>query len=419
MSKTVRFTLDNGLRVVHSYDTRTAMAAVDVMYDVGSRDESRELTGMAHLFEHLMFGGSAHEPDFNGALARAGGVNNAWTSPDYTNFYELMPAQNIETALRAESDRMLALSFNPQVLEVQRSVVVEEFKETVLNRPYGRVMHELRDMLYSPAHPYSWPVIGLEPAHIERVTDADVRSWFYSHYAPNNAVLSCAGNVEPERLRSLVEKWFGDIPRRDVAPRRMPAEVFRRHDSADSLTRTVHDAVPQPLLLMAWPMAGYAQPGYTEADIITDLLSAGRAARLHRNVMARYPDLLCDAEASIMGSEHEGMLMMDCRIIPSDDESIMRARDCLLAEALALTDPASISSRELERAVRRFEARYAAEEMSPLSMARRLAAAEMHRESPESELARRRAVTADDVARTARSIFTGSEMATLIVKPRD
>ena len=159
----------------------------------------------------------------------------------------------------------------------------------------------------------------------------------------------------------------------------------RRASSLSGLSQCISAAArrraPQPLLLMAWPMAGYAQPGYTEADIITDLLSAGRAARLHRNVMARYPDLLCDAEASIMGSEHEGMLMMDCRIIPYDDESIMRARDCLLAEALALTDPASISSRELERAVRRFEARYAAEEMSPLSMARRLAAAEMHCES--------------------------------------
>lgn len=412
-----RFTLDNGLRVVHLHDTRTAMVAVDVMYDVGARDESRSLTGMAHLFEHLMFGGSANEPDFNGAIERAGGINNAWTSSDFTNFYEVLPAQNVETALRVESDRMLALSFNPQVLEVQRSVVVEEFKETVLNRPYGRIMHDLREMLYAPVHPYSWPVIGLEPEHILRVTDADVRSWFYSHYAPNNAVLAVAGNVEPASLREMVEKWFGDIPRREIAPRTMPAEVWNTSRSDD--WRDTTDRVPAPLVVLAWPMAGYNAPGYTEADIITDLLAAGRAARLKRNVVARHPELMSDAEASIIGSEHEGMLLMDCRVVDNKRESIIRARECLLSEACALIAPRNISEHEMERALRRFEARQAASAMSPVSMARRLAAAEMHGESLDDELRRRRAVSIDDVARVAKDIFFKSPMVTLVVKPKD
>lgn len=413
-----RFTLDNGLRVVHRYDSRTAMVAVDVMYDVGARDERRSLTGMAHLFEHLMFGGSANEPDFNGAIERAGGVNNAWTSPDFTNFYEVLPAQNIEAALRVESDRMLALSFNPQVLEVQRSVVIEEFKETVLNRPYGRAMHEIRSMLYHPSHPYSWPVIGLEPEHIARVTDADVREWFYSHYAPDNAVLSVVGNVGPERLRELVEKWFADIPRRNIAARKMPAEVSQRSESSTGMWREITDRVPAPLILLAWPMAAYGQPGYTEADIITDLLSAGRASRLRRNLIARYPELLTDAEASIIGSEHEGMLLMDCRVTAGNTrENIVRARECLLNEAFALTVAGNITTHEMERAINRFEARHAAAEMSAVGMAQRLAAAEMHGEDPDIELKRRRRVTIDDIAACARDIFLRSDMATLIIKP--
>ena len=411
-----RFTLDNGLRVVHCHDTRTAMVAVDVMYDVGARDEAPDLTGMAHLFEHLMFGGSAHEPDFNGAIERAGGVDNAWTSSDFTNFYDVLPAQNVESALRVESDRMLALSFNPQVLEVQRSVVVEEFKETVLNRPYGRLMHELRDMLYSPGHPYSWPVIGKEPEHILRVTDSDVRNWFFSHYAPNNAVLAVAGNVEPDLLRLLVEKWFGDIPRREIAPRVLPREVWRR---GGDRVRTVPDRVPSPLVVLGFPMPGYNSPGYTEADILTDILAAGRSARLRQNLMARHPELLTDAESSILGSEHEGILLMDCRVTDPAADAPMRARDLLLAEAQAMAAPGNISQHELDRAINRYEARQAAESLSVVAIARRLAAAEIHGESPDAELERRRAVTLESLADTARRIFVESENATLIVAPQN
>lgn len=409
-----RFTLDNGLRVVHWHDRRTAMAAVDVMYDVGARDESRELTGVAHLFEHLMFGGSANEPDFNGALERAGGVNNAWTSSDFTNFYELLPAQNIETALRAESDRMLALSFDPRVRQVQQSVVVEEFKQTVLNRPYGRVMHHLRSMLYLPSHPYSWPVIGLEPDHILRVTDDDVRSWFYAHYAPNNAVLAVAGNVEPARVRELAEKWFGDIPRREIAPRQMPRTVWA---TDTDVRRDVADRVPSPLVILAWPMAAIDSPGYTEADIITDLLGAGRAARLRRNVSGRYPELVAEADASIMGSEHEGVLMIDARLVADGPGDVERAIALLLNEARSLATPGAIAPHELERALRRFEAREAATFMSPMALAQRLAAAEMHGEDLQAELDRRRAVSTADIARTARGIFFDSPMATLVVHP--
>lgn len=409
-----RYTLANGLRVVHHYEPRTAMAAVNVLYDVGARDESRSLTGIAHLFEHLMFGGSANEPDFNGAIERAGGVSNAWTSPDFTNFYELMPAQNVEAALRVESDRMLALSFSPDVLRVQRSVVVEEFRQTVLNRPYGRVMHELRDMVYAPSHPYSWPVIGLTPEHIERVTDDDVRRWFYAHYAPNNAVLAVSGNVRPDELRRMVEKWFGDIPRRDIAPRSLPAVALR---SGGNTWREITDRVPQPYVLLGFPMPARGEEGYTECDILTDLLSAGRASRLRTRLTGRRPDLVADAEASIMGSEHTGLLMLDCQVVRDDRESILRAREGLLNEATDLTIEGHISPRELERVLRRHETRHAADSMSAVDNARRLAEAEMHGEDIDAELRRRRAVTRAELAAWARRIFIDSPMATLIVKP--
>lgn len=409
-----RYTLANGLRVVHDYEPRTAMAAVDVLYDVGARDESRSLTGIAHLFEHLMFGGSANESDFNGAIERAGGVSNAWTSPDFTNFYELMPAQNVEAALRVESDRMLALSFSPDVLRVQRSVVVEEFRQTVLNRPYGRVMHELRDMVYATAHPYSWPVIGLTPEHIERVTDDDVRRWFYAHYAPNNAVLAVSGNVRPDELRRMVEKWFGDIPRRDIAPRRLPAEALR---SGGNTWREITDRVPQPYVLLGFPMPARGEEGYTECDILTDLLSAGRASRLRTRLTGRRPELVADAEASIMGSEHTGLLMLDCQVVRDDHESILRAREELLNEASDLTIEDHISPRELERVLRRHETRHAADSMSAVDNARRLAEAEMHGEDIDAELRRRRSVTRAGLAAWARRIFTDSPMATLIVRP--
>lgn len=409
-----RYTLANGLRVVHDYEPRTAMAAVDVLYDVGARDESRSLTGIAHLFEHLMFGGSANEPDFNGAIERAGGVSNAWTSPDFTNFYELMPAQNVEAALRVESDRMLALSFSPDVLRVQRSVVVEEFRQTVLNRPYGRVMHELRDMVYAPTHPYSWPVIGLTPEHIERVTDDDVRRWFYAHYAPNNAVLAVSGNVRPDELRRMVEKWFGDIPRRDIAPRRLPAEALR---AGGNTWREITDRVPQPYVLLGFPMPARGEEGYTECDILTDLLSAGRASRLRTRLTGRRPELVADAEASIMGSEHTGLLMLDCQVVRDDHESILRAREELLNEASDLTIEDHISPRELERVLRRHETRHAADSMSAVDNARRLAEAEMHGEDIDAELRRRRSVTRAGLAAWARRIFTDSPMATLIVRP--
>ena len=210
------FTLDNGLRVVHSFDPMTAMVAVDVLYNVGSRDEDPSLTGLAHLLAHMMFGGSVNIPHFDAAIERAGGSNNAWTSDDFTNSYDIAPAVNLDTLLGLERDRMLSLAFSQENLEVQRAVVIEEFKQTHLNVPYGDFGRLLRELLYT-SHPYSHLTIGRDIEHLRRMTLEDVRSFFFSHYAPNNAVLAICGNVPLDEVRRKVEQWFGSIPSRAIA----------------------------------------------------------------------------------------------------------------------------------------------------------------------------------------------------------
>ena len=311
-------TLDNGLKIISNRDPNTAMAAVNVLYDTGSRDETRDLTGVAHLFEHVMFGGSAHVSDYSAAIEAAGGSDNAWTSNDYTNFYEVLPAVNIETAFWLESDRMLAPTLSEEVLDVQRRVVTEEFKQQCLNRPYGDLGHHLRRLLYDSAHPYSWPVIGLEPSHIARITRDDARRWFFSHYGPDNAVLAVSGNVDHDRVFALAEKWFGDIPRRGIARRSLPDPGFPQAD----VVETVTGAVPTTAVVIAFPMAPYGTRPYFAADTITDILSAGRSSRLYRDLIIGGDGLFSEVDASIAGSRHEGFLMLNGRLTDNTGRTV-------------------------------------------------------------------------------------------------
>ena len=210
-----KLTLDNGLRLVHHEDTATQMVALNIVYDVGSRDEHPDHTGFAHLFEHLMFGGSVHIPDYDTPLQQAGGENNAWTNNDITNYYLTVPRDNAEIGFWLESDRMLELAFSPRSLEVQRGVVMEEFKQRCLNQPYGDVSHLMRPLAYR-VHPYRWPTIGKQLSHIAEATLDEVKDFFFRHYAPNNAVLAVTGNLSWDETRRLADKWFGPIPRRDI-----------------------------------------------------------------------------------------------------------------------------------------------------------------------------------------------------------
>lgn len=405
------FTLSNGLRVVHNYDGATAMVALNVMYNVGARDESAEMTGMAHLFEHLMFGGSVNVPDFDGAIENAGGMNNAWTSNDYTNFYDIVPAQNVETAFWVESDRMLSLAFSDKALEVQRNVVIEEFKQTCLNRPYGDMSHYLRAMVYKH-HPYRYPVIGKEISHIEKVTQDDVKEFFYSHYAPNNAVLSVSGNVSFDETCRLAEKWFGSIPVRDIAPRNYPQEP----EQVEARREDVKGNVPQLAMVKAFRMPGYGQPNYIECDIITDLLASGRSSRFYRNLLMT-TGAFTEIDASIIGSDEPGFMMLNCKLTDNDDASIDKAESLIMNEVQRLID-GDVSHYELTRTINRFESNFMFSSMGFMAKAQSLANYVMHNEDVNDVVNRYRKVTIDDIVRVASEIFVPEKSSTLIYRPQ-
>lgn len=397
------FTLDNGLRCVVSRRAESAMALVDVLYDVGSRDERPDLTGMAHLFEHLMFGGSANVPSFDGELEAAGGESNAWTNTDFTNFYDYLPARNLATALHLESDRMLALSFREQALEVQRSVVIEEFKQTHLNAPYGDLGHHLRRLVYDGAHPYSWPTIGKEPEHIALVTMADVRSWFYGHYAPNNAILSIVAPQTEAEIEAMVREWFAGIPRREIAQRRLPDPGFPKAET----TEFAGGDVPATRVVVAYPMAAYGSEEYFAADTITDLLGYGRSCRYFRRLLnGPQSGFLTEADACIHGSEEPGVLMLTATLAPQfgTEADAARAVRLLTDEFAQLAEPGNITEHELQRVLNNFEATQRFAGLSPYEEALRNAQALYHGEAPDHAIRERLRLTPETLAATAAAI---------------
>ncbi len=274
------FILDNGLQVIVHEDPNSAIAAVNIMYNVGSRDEAPDKTGFAHLFEHLMFGGSKHIPAYDKVLQQVGGDNNAYTTPDVTNYYCTLPAANLETAFWVESDRMLELSFDPQVLAVQQKVVVEEFKERYLNRPYGDAWLKLCDLAYVQ-HPYRWPTIGKELSHIEKATMEEVKAFFYQFYVPNNAVLVVAGAVEHTKVKALSEKWFAPIPAGSVYQRALPQEPLQTSPRSFQMTADV----PLNALYKAYHMPGRLSPDYHTVALMTDILGGGKSSRLYEQLV--------------------------------------------------------------------------------------------------------------------------------------
>ncbi len=403
-----RFTLPNGLRVVHNQDSATAMVALNLLYNVGSRDESPDSTGMAHLFEHLMFGGSRNIPDFDRALEAAGGTNNAWTNCDFTNFYDIVPAHNAEVAFWLESDRMNALAFNSKSLDVQRQVVSEEFKQVCLNQPYGDLFHHLYALAYT-SHPYHVPVIGKELSHIEKVTMDDVKRFFYDHYAPNNAVLAVTGNISLDQTRRLTEKWFGPIPARKIAPRNYGEEP----EQTAPRRATASGAVPQAVLYKAYHMPGYSDPGYPACDVITDLLSAGQSSRFYRNLLMG-TDMFTKVDASVTGTEEPGLLLLSAYLREGVDP--VQAEERIVAEAMSLIGNPP-TGYELERTLNRFEASQTFGIMSYVNLASALAQSEMRGQDINSIVPRQRSVTPGIVSDTARRIITPSNCSTLLYTP--
>ncbi len=302
------FILENGLKVYVHQDKTTPTAVLNLLYNVGSRDEDEYKTGFAHLFEHLMFGGSKNITSFDEPLQIVGGENNAFTSPDLTNYYITLPAVNLETAFWLESDRMLSLSFDPKVLEVQRNVVIEEFKQRYLNQPYGDVWLKLRPLVYEK-HSYRWPTIGKEISHIEEATMEDVKSFFYKYYLPNTAILVIGGNVETEEVKKLAEKWFGPIPAGAPYQRNLPAEPEQK-----SLRRLeVNAKVPLDALYIAYHMPGKLSGDYAACDLLSDILGRGKSSRLyHRLVNER--KIFTTIGAHLSGSIDPGLIIVEGKL---------------------------------------------------------------------------------------------------------
>ena len=335
-----RFTLANGLTVLFQKDVTTPLAVVNTLYDVGARDESEDKTGFAHLFEHLMFGGSINIPDFDAPLQLAGGESNAFTSNDITNYYNVLPAANIDTALWLESDRMLSLAFTPKSLEVQRNVVIEEFKQRYLNQPYGDVWLELRPLAFH-THPYKWCTIGKEISHIEEATMEDVKDFFGAHYHPANAILCIAGNFELEEIREKVTKWFGDIPEKLKPARILPTEP----EQMEFREKIIERNVPTDAFYYAFKMSERRSDGYYFADVLSDCLGRDKSSRLYI-ALKKEQKLVSEIGAYISGDLDNGLLIISGKLNPGVSFDML---DKALWEALEELRKSPMEESELNR----------------------------------------------------------------------
>ena len=404
-----RYTLANGLRIVHNEDDSTQMVALNLLYDVGARDEDPSHTGFAHLFEHLMFGGSLHIPDYDTPVQNAGGENNAWTNNDITNYYITLPHQNVETGFWLESDRMLSLDFSPKSLEIQRQVVIEEFKQRNLNQPYGDASHLLRELAYE-AHPYRWPTIGKEIAHIAQATLEEVKDFFYRFYAPNNAILAVTGHISFEETIRLAEKWFGPIPARNISPRQLPAEkpqtAVRR--------KTVERKVPVDAIYMAFHMSNRMHPDYYVYDMITDILSNGRSSRFIQSLVQEQK-LFTSIDAYISGSLDEGLLHVTGK--PVEGVSLEQAEKAIWKE-LEKMKTVPVSEQELEKVKNRYESEQIFNNINYLNVATNLAFFELtgKAEDINEEVGKYRAVTAEQIQATSARCFVPENCSILYYK---
>ena len=393
-----RLTLDNGLRLVHHEDRSTQMVALNIVYDVGARDEHPDHTGFAHLFEHLMFGGSIHIPDYDTPLQQAGGENNAWTNNDITNYYLTIPQTNVETGFWLESDRMWELAFSQQSLDIQREVVMEEFKQHTLNQPYGDVGHLLRALAYQ-VHPYRWPTIGRELSHIAQATLDEVKSFFFRYYAPNNAVLAVTGHLSWEETVRLTEKWFGPIPRRSVPVRQLPQEPVQTAERRQTVERNV----PLDALFMAYHMGGRGESGYYACDILSDLLSNGHSSRLKRRLVQEQ-HLFSSIDAYISGTRDAGLFHINGK--PAPGITLEQAEAAIRAELNCLTTT-PVELHELEKVKNKFESTQIFGNINYLNVATNLAWYELtgRAEDIDREVPRYRAVTSDQLQQVARQLF--------------
>ena len=407
-----KYTLSNGLRVVHWENPSTEMVALNLLYNVGARDEHPEHTGFAHLFEHLMFGGSINIPDYDMHVQQAGGENNAWTNNDITNYYITLPRQNVETGFWLESDRMLSLDFSERSLDVQRHVVIEEFKQRHLNQPYGDVGHLVRSMVYKE-HPYQWPTIGKDTAHIENATLEEVKDFFFRFYAPNNAILAVTGNISFKETVMYTEKWFGPIPKRNVPTRQLPLEPKQTEERR----MTVERNVPMDALYMTFHMCNRLHPDYYVHDMMSDLLSNGNSSRFIRHLIQE-KQLFSNIDAYIAGSIEEGTFHINGR--PAPGISLEEAEAAVWQELEAMkTEKTDLY--ELEKVKNHYESEQIFGNINYLNVATNLAFFELisKAEDINDEVAKYRAVGIEDIQRVASETFVRENCSVLYYKKND
>jgi zinc protease len=421
-----RVVLENGLRVLVHEDNSTPVVAVNLLYDVGSRDENPERTGFAHLFEHLMFSGSKNAKEFDTFIQQAGGESNAFTNTDMTNFYATVPAENLETLLWLESDRMLALNINNKALNTQRKVVVEEFKETTLDEPYGDVWHHLSDMVYKK-HPYRWPVIGLEPRHIEEATLTDVKDFYKKHYTPNNAIIVITGNLEKsgnielsrnpdsigtEGVIRKVEKWFGDIPKGDVPSRNLPKEPQQKK----SVRKIVEANVPVEAFYLAFRSPDRLDKAYYATDLLTDILSSGSSSRFYRRLL-KEKRLFSEIDCYLTGSIDPGIILIEGK--NTEGVTLEAAEEAIWVELETLKQEL-VSETELQKLKNKIESQQAFGDAGALNKAMNLAYFELigNANLINEEAGKYNVITVEDIQKAAQTMFRKENSSVLIYKPK-
>ncbi|TAH20957.1 MAG: insulinase family protein [Cytophagales bacterium] len=403
------FTLENGLKVYVHEDHSVPTAAMNILYNVGSRDENPEKTGFAHLFEHLMFGGSKNIPEYDKPLQKVGGENNAFTSPDITNYYLTLPAQNLETAFWLESDRMMSLNFNPEVLEVQRKVVIEEFKQRYLNQPYGDVWLKLRPLAYQ-VHPYQWATIGKDISHIEDATMEDVKSFFYKYYLPNNAIMVLAGNVKTDDIKKLSEKWFAPIPAGEQYVRNLPKEPKQ----TEARFMEIQADVPANMIYKVFKMSDKQSPQYLPTDLLSDILGRSKSSRLHQKLVQE-SQLFAAANAYITGSMDEGLFCVSGKV--KEGVSIADAENAM-SEVIAEIKQERVSEEELQKVKNQAESTLILGEIEVLSRAMNLAYCALLGDANliNEESAKIQAITKEELFKVANEVLSPESCTTLHYK---
>lgn len=407
-----KFTLNNGLRVIVHHDKSTPMVAFNLLYNVGARDEQPARTGFAHLFEHLMFEGSVNIPNYDTPLQSVGGENNAFTNNNFTNYYITLPRENLETAFWLESDRMLELALTQEKLNVQKKVVIEEFKQRYLNQPYGDWNLYLRPMVYKK-HPYRWPTIGKDTSHIEHATLDEVAAFFYAHYAPNNAILTVAGNVNVDEIKNLANKWFGPIPQRAVPVRGLPVEPTKEKAEVHNLERKV----PMHAFFMGFKMVDRLSPDYYATDLISDVLSNGKSARLNQKLV-KEQKLFNKIDAYITGDFDPGIFLVNGFLnagvtLEQGQEAVRKELDLIMQEP--------VTDYELQKVKNKVEANLQYSEINVLNRAMNLSYFELLRNADmiNQEVEKYRKVTKQQVQQVANELFIPERASVLNYLPQN